>query len=70
VADLRVEGEWYPRRRMEAPGAMPNGMRVTATGVHKDGDGHRPGDFGTIIASLGPAKILGSDYDLHLYLCC
>ena len=52
-------------RRIEAPGAMPNGTRVTATGVYKDGDGHRPGDLGTIVVSLGPAKILGCDDELH-----
>ena len=50
---------------MQAPGAMPNGTRVTVTGVHKDGDGHRPGDLGTIVASLGPAKRLEFDDELH-----
>ena len=51
--------------RIEAPGAMSNGTRVTATGVYKDGDSHRPGDLGTISASLGPAKILGFGDELH-----
>jgi hypothetical protein len=51
--------------RIEAPGAMPNGTRVTATGVYKDGDSHRPGDLGTIVASLGPAKRLGFGDELH-----
>ena len=51
--------------RIEAPGAMPNGTRVTATGVYKDGDGHRPGDLGTIVLSLGPAKMPQFGDDLH-----
>ena len=65
MRDLRVDGAWYPRRRMEAPGAMPNGTRVTVASAYKDQDGHRPGDFGTIEASLGPAKMVQFDDELH-----
>ncbi len=65
MSDLRVEGAGYPRRRIEAPGAMPNGTRVTPTGVYKDGDAHRPGDLGTILVSLGPAKMEQFDDEQH-----
>lgn len=64
---IRTKAGDDPRRRHEAKGAMPNGTRVTATGVYKDGDGHRPGDLGTIVASLGPARMVEFDDDILHY---